>query len=209
MDFVTHSLVGAGIARVINPKREWLPQATLAGMLGSLLMDNDSWLFLLGPDAYGRWHRVFTHCILGLAFWALASAGIVQLVGCKRGWRRFGWFLTPNLGAGEIPGRAPWLMLIVIASLAAAFHWLGDIISDFGNLELFWPWSDRDFSMGIVLSFDWFIFGATLSWHILSRELTWRRKRELFLFIGWLAIVLVYLVIRYRMGHHMVWPYRA
>lgn len=209
MDFITHPLVGAGIARFVTPRRELLPQATLAGILASLLMDNDAWLFLLGPDAYGRYHRVFTHCILGLAFWALLSAAIVQWVACKPDWRRFGWFLTANLKPGEIPNRAPWPVLIVVAALAAAFHWLGDIISDFGNLELFWPWSDRDFSMGIVLSFDWFIFGATLSWHLLSREIIWRRKRELFLFLGWFAIVLIYLLIRYHMGHHSVWPYRA
>lgn len=209
MDFITHPLVGAGLARVITPRRELLPQTTLAGILASLVMDNDSWLFLLGPDAYGRYHRVFTHCLPGLIFWTFFSAALVQAVACVKKWRCFGWFLTPNLPQSEIPPRASWRLLIAVSAGAVAFHWLLDIPSDFGNLELLYPWSDKEFSLGIVASFDWVIFGATLVWYLASREFVWRRKRELFLFLGWFALVFGYLAIRYRMGHHAVWPFRA
>ena len=58
MDFITHSLVGAGVARLACPKKEWLPQLTLAGLLGSLAMDGDSWLAFINQDAYGLYHRV-------------------------------------------------------------------------------------------------------------------------------------------------------
>ncbi|MCE5231638.1 metal-dependent hydrolase [bacterium] len=205
MDFITHSLVGAGVARVINPRPKWLPLATLTGALGSLLMDSDSWLALLGPNAYGIYHRKITHCIVALVFWVIVSVLIVQAVACVKKWRRFGWFLTPNLPQGETPTRAPWGMLILIAAIAAAFHWMGDAITGFGNLVPFFPWNTWEVNMGLVLSFDWFIFGATLSWHLASRNMNLSRKREYLLAACWLISIAIYLSIRFQMGIRTAW----
>ncbi len=158
MDIITHPLV-AGLAGYQPAASSFADDA--AGILATRV-DNDSWLFLLWPDAYGRYHRVFTHCLPGLIFWTFFSAALVQAVACVKKWRCFGWFLTPNLPQSEIPPRASWRLLIAVSAGAVAFHWLLDIPSDFGNLELLYPWSDKEFSLGIVASFDWVIFGATL-----------------------------------------------
>lgn len=205
MDFVTHSLVGAGIARVMNPRRPWLPQTTLAGMLGSLLMDSDSWLALLGPNVYGLFHRKISHCIVALVVWIVLSAAIVRAVSRVKNWRRFGWFCAENLPSGKIPDRAPWLLLISIATIAAAFHWLGDAITGFGNLMPLYPWNQWEVNFRLVLSFDWFIFSATLAWQLGSRYFNWTRTKEILVAGCWLVAVIVYLGIRRQFCDPTVW----
>lgn len=205
MDFITHSLVGAATARLVTPRKELLPQATLAGIGGSMLMDSDSWLFFLGPDAYGRFHRVFTHCIWMLVFWVVLSAALVRVIGYVRVSRRFGWFLTANLAPEPISPRAPWGLLLLIAAVAAAMHWLGDVITGYGNLQPYWPFSKHEYSFNIVTSFDWFIFGVTFSYHLATRELDWPRRKEAWLAGAWLAAVISYLFIRHALGYGSVW----
>ena len=157
MDFVTHSLVGATTARLFARRPEELPALALTGVLASLIMDRDSWLAMLGPAAYGRWHRVASHSLVGLivcAGLALAFVFAVQVIPRAR---RFGWFVSPKLGVETVPVFPAALKLIAVAALAAALHWLGDVITGFGNMKLFWPWSDCDFSLSAVTSFDWFL----------------------------------------------------
>ncbi len=204
MDFITHSLIGVGVARLATPRSELRPQTTLAAILGSLVMDNDSWLALVGPDAYGLYHRVFTHSLVGLALGALVAAGAARLVG--RRWRRTGWFLNDNLPAlAPDPPRAGWGLLLGVTALAAGLHWLGDAITGYGNLRPLWPWSRWEVNLGLTLSFDWFIFSMTIAWHAGARQLDWPRRREIWLGAGWLLAVLGYLWWRHLLGVRTVW----
>lgn len=205
VDFVTHSLVGAGVARLACPKREWLPQLTLAGLLGSLLMDGDSWLIFFGPDAYGFYHRVLTHNVFALGVLSLASSGVAWGAGRVRRWRRFGWFAAPNLGGESEPGAAPWRLLIGVAIVAAIFHWLYDYITGYGNLKPLWPLSQKEYALAAVASWDTVIFSVTLGWHLLIRHLDWPRRKEAWLTAGYLAIIAAYVAGCHAWGKPTVW----
>lgn len=204
MDFVTHALIGAGIAHLAAPVRRWIPQLALAGVLGSMLMDNDSWLYLLGPNMYGRYHRIITHSLPGLALSALAAVAIaVATAHYRPQWRRFGWFVAENLEQAP-PDRPPVVLFLLVASLAAAAHFCADVITGFGNMQLFWPWSSRDFSLALVNSFVTLLFGSTLAWHVALRQ-TAARWKMWALTGAWLAVVLVYLLFRWWFGWRGIW----
>lgn len=205
MDFVTHSLMGTGAARLICPKREALAPLSLAAVLGSLLQDGDSWLYLLGPNYYGKYHRVVSHCIWGLALVGLLSALIAWGVTAVRPWRRFGWFVSPNLARDLRPVRPHFLWFVLVAEVAACIHWCGDVITGFGNLEPFWPWSSWDASLHAVTSFDWFIFSTTLGWHLLIRQLEWPRHREAIVSAAYFAIIVLYALARLIWAEPTVW----
>lgn len=206
MDFITHSLVGAGVARLACPRRAWRPQLTLAGLLGSLLMDGDSWLIFLGPDAYGFYHRVLTHNVFALTGLALAGATLAQAAGGVARWRRFGWFCAPNLAQEEPePERAPWGLLFTVAAAAAGLHWCYDVITGYGNLKPWWPFSQREVALRAVYSFDWVIFGLTLGWHLVIRELEWPRRREAWITAGYFVIIAGYVAARMLWGAPTCW----
>jgi membrane-bound metal-dependent hydrolase YbcI (DUF457 family) len=218
LDFVTHSLVGTGAARLLSPRREIRPQLCLSAVLGSLLQDADSWLYLLGPNFYGKYHRVVSHTVWGLALVALLSAGIAWLAFGVPAWRRFGWFVHPNLWrrngtvtpaeeidpAPAVP-RARFAALLGVALVAAALHWLFDIFTGFGNLLPLWPWSSYDASLALVTSFDWPIFLGTLGWHCMARQLEWPRRREAWLAAAYGMGLAAYLVGRHIWGAPTVW----
>lgn len=198
MDFITHSLIGAGAARLIAPRRDWIPQLSLCGVLGSLVMDNDSWLYLLGPNHYGLYHRVITHSVIGLVASALIAAGISRAVAAKAPWRRFGWFVSDNLNNEETPPTAaPFTLYLIVASIAAFLHFCGDVITGFGNMTPFWPWNKWDASLHIVNSFSVVIFSATLLWHICLRKFGGTRRREVYITLAWAALVVGYLAVRW------------
>ncbi len=205
MDFITHTLMGTGLGRLAAPRRELLPQFCLAGALGSLLQDGDSWLHLLGPNHYGLYHRVVTHSLLGLTVVGCVAGLMAWGAGGVGAWRRFGWYVSPNLPADASVVRAPLGGLIGVGLVAAYLHWCADVITGFGNLTLFWPWSNRDFSLHAVYSFDAVIFSATLAWHILIRRLDWPRRRESALTAGYMILVIAYVFVRWKWGTPTVW----
>ncbi|MBI5154030.1 metal-dependent hydrolase [Candidatus Poribacteria bacterium] len=205
MDFITHSLIGAGAARLIAPRREWLPQLTLAAVLASNLMDGDSWLYLIHPSYYGKYHRVASHCVVGLALTALVAAGVAWGACRVVPWRRFGWFVCPNLPKGTELLRPRFGWFLAVALPCAALHFAGDVITGFGNVLPFWPWSRHDASLHAVTSFDPAIFGATLAWHIAVRRLDLPRRREALAAAGYAVLVTAYVMIRIAVGPPSVW----
>lgn len=205
MDFITHTLMGAGVARHSVSRSDWLPQFTLAGMLGSLIQDGDSWLHLLGPNYYGRYHRVVSHSFPGLLTTGIAAGVLAWAAGSIPSWRRFGWFASPNLLPGLSPSRAPLLRLLFVGISAAFLHWCADAITGFGNLHLFWPWSDWEGSLHAVTSFDVLIFSATLGWHILLRSRDRPRRREAVLTGCYVLLVGLYVLARWMWTAPTVW----
>jgi hypothetical protein len=206
MDFITHSLVGAGVARLTCPRREWLPQLTLAGLLGSLLMDGDSWLVLISQDAYGLYHRVLTHNVFALGVLALAGGVAARSAGgLVAASRRFGWFVSPNLPAGELPTRAPWRYFFVIIAIASLLHWLMDLITGFGNLKPFWPLSQYSVELDAVNSLDAFILGFTVLWHVALRLLDWPRRKEAWVTGAYALVLVAYVAARLAWGPRTAW----
>lgn len=206
MDFITHALVGAGAARLISPRREWIPQLSLSAVLASEIQDADPWLYLIDPAYYGLYHRVATHNLWALAVLGTVSAGLSFLICIPPSWRRFGWFVAPGLPKESSPGRAPFKLLLLAAIPAAYLHLLGDVITGFGNILPFWPFSRYDASLHAVSSFDWVIFLATLVWHLVLRS-GWLRgkKQELMLTGGYAALIALYVIGRLIFCSPTVW----
>jgi len=205
MDFLTHSLIGAGAARLICPKREWIPQVSLAGMLGSLIPDSDSWLALIGPEYYGLYHRTITHSIIGLTACSFLAAGVSSAVLSVRLWRRFGWFVSTNLNRDFSPTKMPVGVLLLAASMGAVLHWCFDIITGFGNMKPFWPWRNWEASLHAVNSFDAFIFSTTMAWHLVIRNFEWKRKREAAIAGAYFVLMILYVGARLKWGQPTVW----
>jgi len=210
IDFITHTLIGTGAARVICPRREWLPQICLAGALGSLLMDGDSWVQFIDINAYGRYHRVVTHSLPGLVATALLAAAIAIWIARVPSWRQFGFFVSPNIFSGDSSSlgptsRAPLAPFFFATAAAGVLHFCGDAVTGFGNMILFWPVSDWDASLSATISFDYFIFSVTLAWHITLRNLGWNRRREALILVGYLAVMAVYIAARFHLTEPTVW----
>lgn len=206
MDFVTHTLMGVGLARLAAPRRDQVAQYSLAGMLGSLLPDFDSWLIFLGPNSYGFYHRVITHSLVALICIGAIAGAITWGLASVTGYRRFGWFVAPNLSADTAsPPRAPVVALMAVALAAAGVHWLADYITGFGNLKPFWPWSQREYSLGAVHSFDAFICGTTLVWHLALRRLSLPKSREAVLTAAYAAVIIAYVVLRVLYFERTAW----
>lgn len=209
MDFITHALVGAGAARIGSPKREWIPQLSLAGILGGELQDADPWLYLIDPSYYGKYHRVTTHNLWALMLIALACAGIAWWVTRVRPWRRFGWFVTDNLPRPDSPeppiDHAPWRWFFLVAMISAYLHLLYDTFTGFGNIQPLWPWSAWDPSLAAVSSFDAVILAVTLGWNVSMRYFTLARKAEIRLTAVYALAMALYVGGRYLWCESTVW----
>lgn len=205
MDFVTHTLIGVGFARLAAPRKDAVQQLSLAGVFGSTLMDSDSWLALTGPGNYGRYHRVLTHSVWGLALCIVASAALVALLRMPKKWRRFGWFVSPNLPPGADPAPVSFGLLLGVAAFAAAAHWVGDWITGFGNLEPFWPWNTHEYKLSAVTSFEPFLFTITLAWHLVIRHYDWPRRREAWATLIWLLAFVGFVAYRAAFSEPTVW----
>ena len=185
---------------MIAPSWELRPQFCLAGVLGSLLQDGDSWLYLLGPNYYGLYHRVASHSWIGLACIGSIAALLAWQVSRVQQWRRFGWFVHPNLEKDLALPRATLALLLATALAAAYVHWCADAITGFGNVLPFWPWSKWDASLHAVTSFDAVIFVATFTWHLATRQLILSRKEEAMLGISYVSFLMIYVIIRNATG---------
>jgi membrane-bound metal-dependent hydrolase YbcI (DUF457 family) len=205
MDFITHSLVGAGVARLAAPKRSFVQQLSLAGVAASLLQDADFWLYNIDPNYYGRYHRVASHSVWALALIALAAATLAWAIARKPRARRFGWFVSDNLpGSAEVP-RARWVAFAGVALAAAYLHVAMDAITGFGNVLPLWPWSTWDASLAAVTSFDWIIFAGTLGWHVVLRTGKWTRRQEWIVSGAYALAIIVYVGLRAAYGEPTVW----
>lgn len=205
MDFITHSLIGAGIARLATPRRDWQQQLALAGVLGSLVMDADAAFALGGLNFYGKYHRVVTHSLVGLEVCALLAAVAAWVAGRREGWRRFGWFVADRL-PGDSPPPTPvsFAACLGVAWIAAHAHWVADWITAFGNLQPLWPWDTREVALGATNSFDVFLLVLTCAWHGVLRWKNLPREREWPISLGWLLIAAGYVTWRAVFGPHGV-----
>jgi len=211
MDFLTHSLVGAGAARMLAKDKRALPGLSLAAVGGALLIDADPWLFLMGQDYYGRYHRVISHSLILMPVIIIVCASLVWMLYRKfmhstgNSWLQkaahFGWFVSPNLEherncgaryclAGEAnASTASFSLLLAAAAAGVALHWCYDVITGFGNMEPLWPWNHYDASLHAVSSFEAVIFSSTLGWHLLIRQLDWPRKKEIWITAGYFIAI--------------------
>lgn len=200
MDFLTHSLAGAGAARLLKDDPSTLPQLSFTAMFSTLLIDADPWLYLVDPNWYGRYHRVVSHSLIGMLAIIVISGLLCALLFQDARGRRFGWFISDNLPAHAAPRPVALGLLMAAASCGVVTHWVLDVITGFGNMLPLWPWSQYDASLHAVISFDPLIFSATLGWHILLRWKKWPRRKELLVTIAYAGAIAVYVILRYAFG---------
>jgi len=205
MDFVTHALIGANVSRLFVRRPGELPALALAGVLASTLMDGDSWVALLGPGMYGRWHRVVSHSLIGLVGCALLAVAIARLAWRFPPARRFGWFVSANLPCDAEPVLAGAGRMMALCVLCALAHGAADAITGFGNMLFLWPFDRRDFSLHAVTSFDPFLFSLTMGWHLLLRRNATPVADERWIALAWLALAAGYVWARMLFSTPTVW----
>lgn len=110
----------------------------VAGLAG-FAPDFDSVSYLWGSDAFYRFHHTYTHTLVGIVVLALTLAGI------ERRWLKDLSF-----------ARLLWLNLA-----GCTIHLCGDLIA-LWPLRLFWPFSDRDFTLHWTHDFDYVVLGVVV-----------------------------------------------
>ena len=128
MDLVTHSMTGFLIGSVAATKKDRLYAVLLTGVVAAALIDLlDVWLYFVDHDIYRNYHRVFTHTLLGVPFYAA--------LGSLPAWL---W----------VRGRYLFFYLIALASILA--HLAMDMVCEWPIL-LFYPLSKKDFSLSYIV----------------------------------------------------------
>lgn len=141
MDPVTHALTGAVISRTGFYQR-FGRTATIIFLVSALIPDIDHFsLRLAGPLAYLKYHRGFTHSIVGSFIIAASIAGIASLV-------------------KPVRERMSLAMLFFLSLLGIYSHIFLDLITSYGT-QVFFPFSHERYSLDLVFIID-FYFTALL-----------------------------------------------
>jgi len=138
MDNLTHTLTGLALSQAgLNRKTRF---ATLALIIGSTLPDIDIVTRLDSSATYLKYHRGFTHSILGATILGLLLAGAISVIARKAA--------PPKKGPPLVPR---WLVAVcVIATLG---HALLDFTNSYG-IRPFLPFSGRWYGWDIMFITD-------------------------------------------------------
>jgi membrane-bound metal-dependent hydrolase YbcI (DUF457 family) len=127
MDIFTHSMNGLLIGSVSTNRKEKLIAYLFTGALASVLVDLPDVCLLINDDLYFKYHRVFTHTLIGAPFFAVLAA----LPAYRRVHK---WFAS----------------LYLIALLSILAHFAMDAACEW-PIMLFYPFTRRDFSLGFFV----------------------------------------------------------
>jgi inner membrane protein len=165
MDPVTHIASGLLAGRLLQDRFPTVRRALAFGVLGAWIPDVDSFIGL-GPEAYLRDHRAFTHSLLGGAVLALVLALAFRPLARQLGTRTlFLW------GYG--------LVLL---------HEFLDLCTTYGT-QLLWPFSDARLYLPALFIIDPIFTLPLLALIVLT--FTWKEKRRALAVLG-LALCLAY-----------------
>ena len=208
MDVVTHVLAPALFAEPIESPTfdgfyypRWRERAAI--LFGAVLPDLDAVPGLLetfgfsNQPLFATYHRVASHSIPGLIIVALLAATIARLMPER--------LLLPSLRPKnqDLPRRNPfWTRLFGLATMAAAFHFLGDWITAWGTLKPLWPFSHIDVQLARVNSLEPVILGMTAgAWAVQHLALRKGYRKAGWTIAGvWLALVALYVILRPMVG---------
>ncbi len=201
MDLITHTLMSCGVMRAAVPEKKWRANLSLTCITAGILPDMDFWLFFVGEEMYGRYHRTLTHTIwfiFGIAFFsAFISYKLTEIKKLSK----FGWLIGDNLRADLSEyAHPPFFWFFITGIISVMTHWLGDMITAYGNLMPLYPLNKYDMSLSLVNSFDWVIFSTTLVWFAFIRKLNYPRKKEIAITSIYFGIIILYLIIRFLSG---------
>jgi inner membrane protein len=136
MDNVTHSLTGLAMARAGLDRL--CPRATALLILSANIPDIDSVGLLNSPLQYLKFHRGYTHSILGCPIMALLTVLIVAAV---------------------FRQKLPWGKAWLLCAIGVASHLLIDWTNDYG-IRLLLPFSSKWFALDINSLYDGAIMAA-------------------------------------------------
>lgn len=144
MDLISHGLIGSMVAGLgINKKFGII--SSVAMILGNLAPDFDGIMALKGPKAFYKYHREFTHSLIG-------SASLTVLV---------------SLGIYLATPFKHFLLLLAIVGAGVATHLLMDSFTPWG-LPLFYPFSNKKYSFNLIWFIDPAIIGSLVAALIIS-----------------------------------------
>ncbi len=149
LDIVTRGMLAWVLARGLFPRRGW-PVA--AGMiLAGILADLDGLSSWFGPAAYLKWHRTYTHSMVG----SLVIAAICIAVALRLGKKKA---VTEAVRAVDAKAVAQIALAIGVAILA---HLLMDLGQSDG-VTFLWPLASTRFSADILPGVDAWILGLLI-----------------------------------------------
>ncbi|PKG31435.1 metal-dependent hydrolase, partial [Methanoregula sp.] len=124
----------------------------LSGIVGTVIIDIDVLFTRLSdknPRYYIFTHGGFTHSIAGSSLVAFLAAGTaIGIMGIA----------SP---AGTIPGFSSWLLIVIVFLIGAWLHVGMDFLACPG-VPLFYPFTDRKFTLGIFAGPNLFIMAGTV-----------------------------------------------
>jgi inner membrane protein len=137
VDNLTHTLTAVALSHAgLNRKTRF---ATLTLIAAANLPDLDIISRLWGSAAYLKYHRGYTHSILGVSLLAILLGGAIYLFGRKA---------KPKPGP---PPSLPWLL--ILAWIGTASHLMLDFTNSYG-VRPFLPFSARWYAWDIMFIFD-------------------------------------------------------
>ncbi len=146
----THTLVGIALAQ--TRLKEFSPRPALTAVIAANLPDIDAISAFFGPPGtYIRYHRGFTHSILGVLVLSLIFALLVFGLDGRKG-----------------EGRARFARLLLFVLIAVATHPLLDFTNSYG-VRPFLPFSDRWYYGDIVPIFSPYLDTGLLVALVLAR----------------------------------------
>ena len=174
MDPITHSLSGAILSRTGFYQRLGRI-ATIIFIIAAMIPDIDHFsLRLAGPLAYLKYHRGFTHSIIGSFVIAALMAGIAYSI-------------------KQVREKMGYLTVFALSILGIYTHIFLDLITSYGT-QIFFPFSNKRYSLDLVFIID-FYFSAILliPLIIMLFKKKWRRILAISSVVG----ITIYLGIAY------------
>lgn len=134
MDTITHGLSGAILSRTGFYQR-FGRAATMLIIIGAIIPDIDHIsLRLAGPLAYLKYHRGFTHSILGSFVIAALMAGVACSI-------------------KNVREKMGWPAAFILSLLGIYSHILLDLITSYGT-QVFFPFSSKRYSFDLIFIID-------------------------------------------------------
>jgi inner membrane protein len=172
MDPLTHVTTGALASRALADRFPLAGRLALLCVIAAIVPDLDS-VVGLGPEAYLRHHRGFTHSFVGMALIAVPLAMLGKLL-----------FRTVPLGR-----------LYVLSYGIMLLHVYQDLHTTFGT-QILWPFTDHRFAFPGTFIIDPFLTLGLIALLLLSLH---KKKRVLFGSLG-VALAVVYPLINFGIG---------
>jgi len=139
VDVTAHLITGAFVAAGVAKGNAHGVSIATAVFVGAMAPDFDAVLYPMGPSLYWRYHRVYTHTLLGLVILSGATASVMQSLGAPLAF----WVLFSS------------------AFLGSLVHLFLDTLTGY-PLRPLAPFSNRDYALGLLPFDDPFTKGTGL-----------------------------------------------